>query len=58
LVARCIKEKMVGGEAFGVEASMIVADACRRRRVAKVEDLDPTSSRAWNHAYPVRPYTR
>ena len=25
---------------------MIVADACRRRGVAKVEDLDPTSSRA------------
>ena len=35
-----------GGEAFAVDASMIVADAHRRRGVAKVEDLDPTSSRA------------
>jgi transposase len=30
VVARCIKEGVVGGEAFGVDASMIVADACRR----------------------------
>jgi hypothetical protein len=37
---------MVGGEAFAVDASMIVADAYRRRGVAKVEDLDPTSNRA------------
>jgi hypothetical protein len=42
VVAHCIKEKIVGGEAFGVDASMIVADACRRRGVVKVEDLDPT----------------
>ena len=41
-----MKEGIVGGEAFGVDASMIVADAYRRRGVAKVEDLDPTSSRA------------
>jgi hypothetical protein len=33
-------------EAFAVDASIIVADAHRRRGVAKVEDLDPTSSRA------------
>jgi IS5 family transposase len=46
VVARCIKEQVVGGEAFAVDASMIVADAHRRRGVAKVEDLDPTSSRA------------
>jgi IS5 family transposase len=46
VVARCIKERVVGGEAFAVDASMIVADAHRRRGVAKVEDLDPTSSRA------------
>ena len=46
VVARCIKERIVGGEAFGVDASMILADAYRRRGVAKVEDLDPTSSRA------------
>jgi hypothetical protein len=46
VVARCVTEGLVGGEAFGVDASMIVADACRRRGVVKVEDLDPTSSRA------------
>ena len=46
VVARCMKEGIVGGEAFAVDASMILADAYRRRGVAKVEDLDPTSSRA------------
>jgi transposase len=46
VVARCMKEGVVGGEAFAVDASMIVADAHRRRGVAKVEDLDPASSRA------------
>src|SRR6201987_2306918 len=46
VVARCMKERLVGGEAFAVDASMMVADAYRRRGVAKVEDLDPTSSRA------------
>src|ERR1700744_5324755 len=46
VVARCMKEGIVGGEAFAVDASIIVADAHRRRGVAKVEDLVPTSSRA------------
>src|SRR5271170_651244 len=46
LVARCMKEGIVGGETFAVDASIIVADAHRRRGVAKIEDLDPTSSRA------------
>src|SRR5277367_4092559 len=46
VVARCMKEGIVGGEAFAVDASIIVADAHRRRGVAKVEDLDPTSNRA------------
>jgi hypothetical protein len=41
-----MKEGIVRGEAFAVDASMIVADANRRRGVAKVEDLDPISSRA------------
>ncbi len=31
VVARCMKEGMVGGEAFAVDASIIVADAHRRR---------------------------
>ena len=47
VVARCMKERIVGGEAFAVDASIIVADAHRRRGVAKVEDLDPASSRAF-----------
>jgi transposase len=46
VVACCMKEGVVGGEAFAVDASIIVADAHRRRSVAKVEDLVPTSSRA------------
>ena len=46
VVARCMKEGVVGGEAFAVDASIIVADAHRRRGVAKVEDLVLTSSRA------------
>jgi transposase len=46
VVARCMKEGLVGGEAFAVDASIIVADAHRRRGVAKVEDLDPASNRA------------
>jgi hypothetical protein len=36
VVARCMKERLVDGEAFAVDASMIVADAYRRRGVAKV----------------------
>src|SRR5271154_688450 len=46
VVARCMKERLVGGEAFAVDASTIVADAHRRRGVANIEDLDPTSTRA------------
>jgi len=46
VVGRCIKERIVGGEAFAVDASIIAADAHRRRSVAKVEDPDLTSSRA------------
>ena len=45
-MARCIKEGIVVGEAFAVDASIIVADAHRRRGVAKIEGLDPTSNRA------------
>ena len=46
VVARCMTEGVVGGQAFAVDASIIVADAHRRRSVPKVEDLFPTSSRA------------
>jgi hypothetical protein len=33
-----MKEGIVGGEAFAVDASIIVADAHRRRGVAKIKD--------------------
>jgi hypothetical protein len=33
LVARCMKDRVVGGEAFAVDVSMIVAGAYRRRGV-------------------------
>src|SRR6202020_1737825 len=46
VVGRCMMEGIVGGEAFAVDASIIVADAHRRRGVAKVEDLVRTSSPA------------
>ena len=46
VVGRCMAEGIVGGEAFAVDASIIVADAHRRRGVAKVGDLVRTSSRA------------
>src|SRR5664279_527424 len=46
VVARCMTEGIVGGEGLAVDASIIVADAYRRRGVAKAEDLDPTSNRA------------
>ena len=46
VVASCMREGLVGGEAFAVDASLIVADAHRRRGVAKAEDLNPTSNRA------------
>ena len=39
VVARCMKEGIVGGEAFAVDASSIVADAHRRRGVAKIVGL-------------------
>ena len=53
VVARSIKEGVVGGEAFAVDASMIVADACRRRGVAKVEDLHGVSGLAQRTALEV-----
>jgi transposase len=46
VVARCMAEGLVGGEAFAVDASIIVADAQRRKGVSKVGDLDQTSNRA------------
>ena len=45
VVARCMKGRHRGRRGLRGRRSMIVADAHRRRGVAKVEDLDPTSSR-------------
>ncbi len=39
-VWRCIREGLVGGEGFAVDASMITADAHRQRGVAGVAELD------------------
>ena len=46
VVARCMSEGLVGGEAFAVDASMVVADAHRRRGVASSAALAPASNRA------------
>jgi transposase len=46
VVARCVAEGLVGGEAFAVDGSNIVADARRQRGVAQAGDLDQTSNRA------------
>ena len=46
VVARCMTEGLVGGDAFAVDASLIAADANRQRRVAERGALDPTSNRA------------
>jgi transposase len=46
VVGRCMAEGLVGGEAFAVDASLIVADAHRQRGVAQAGELDPASNRA------------
>ena len=46
VVARCMTEGLVGGEAFAVDASMVVADAHRQRGVVSSGELAPTSKRA------------
>ena len=46
VVARCMDEGLVGGEAFAVDASIITADAHRQRGVAGTGELDPASNRA------------
>src|ERR1700726_450011 len=46
VVARCMTEGLVGGEAFAVDASMVVADAHRQRGVTGTGALDPNSNRA------------
>ena len=46
VVARCMSEGLVGGEAFAVDASIVVADAYRQSGVAQAGELDPASNRA------------
>jgi len=46
VVGRCMAEGLVGGEAFAVDASLIVADAHRQRGVAQAGEFDPASNRA------------
>src|ERR1700686_5320458 len=46
VVARCMTEGLVGGEAFAVDASMVVADAHRQRGVVSSGELTATSNRA------------
>jgi transposase len=46
IVRRCIKEGLLGGEGFAVDASTIVADAHRQRGIKSGEELDPTAKRA------------
>jgi transposase len=46
VVGRCMSEGLVGGEAFAVDASMVVADAHRQRGVASSGELASSSNRA------------
>ncbi|WP_367160980.1 IS1182 family transposase [Kozakia baliensis] len=43
-VRRCIAEKLVGGESFGVDASLIRADVDRQRAVLGEEGLPPDAA--------------
>ncbi|ESW63208.1 hypothetical protein X772_36505 [Mesorhizobium sp. LSJC280B00] len=45
-VRRCIAERLVGGEGFAVDASLIRADAHRQNGVKAKEELDPSAKRA------------
>jgi transposase len=67
VLARCIAEGLVGGDSFGVDASLISADACRFERIepedwaperitrATQEYLDTLDDAAFGAATPVKP---
>jgi IS5 family transposase len=60
VVARCMKEGIVGGEAFAVDASMIVADAHRPRsgsRCAAFGGATPVEPKAISPTDPAARYT-
>lgn len=46
VVRRCMREGLVDGEGFAVNASMIVADAHRQRGIETPEELNPKAQRA------------
>src|SRR6202167_3015465 len=49
VLQRCIRERLVGGEAFAIDASLIKADANRQRCVPGSDGLDPSvTNRAVN----------
>ena len=54
VVGRCIEEKLVGGEGFAVDASLIAADANKQRSVSSTEHKDWRSLAASRRA--VREY--
>ena len=66
-MARCIAEGLVGGDSFGVDASLISADACRFEKIepevwapekitrATQEYLDTLDDAAFGAATPVKP---
>jgi hypothetical protein len=45
VVGRCMKERIVGGDAFAVDASIIVADAPRRQKLVSIKLTGYRSSR-------------
>jgi transposase len=67
VLARCIAEGLVGGDSFGVDASLISADACRFEKIepeewapekitrAAQEYLDTLDDAAFGAATPVTP---
>jgi transposase len=67
VLTRCIAEGLVGGDSFGVDASLISADACRFERIepedwaperitrATQEYLDTLDDAAFGAATPVQP---
>ena len=67
VLARCITEGLVGGDSFGVDASLISADACRFEKIepeewaprnitrATQEYLDTLDDAAFGAATPVKP---
>ena len=67
VLARCIAEGLVGGDSFGVDASLIPADACRFEKIdpdewapqkitrATQEYLDTLDDAAFGAATPVKP---